>query len=380
VRGTARAASVHPVMTSTRTRSPRAGAGAPAAERATRDRRWAALVARDASADGDFYYAVATTGVYCRPSCGARTPRPENVSFYATSGDAERAGFRACKRCSPDAASADETRRERVAQLCRWIEGREDTPRLEELAARAGWSPSHTHRAFKAVTGLTPRAYATARRAERMRRALGEERSVTDAIYGAGFGSTSRFYEGARDRLGMTPTRFRDGGRGEAIRYATRACSLGVVLAAATSRGVCAILIGAAEAALVHDLERRFPRAHLERAAPAFDATLAEVVSLVEEPRRATELPLDIRGTAFQERVWRALREVRAGETITYAELAARIDAPGSARAVAGACAANPLAVAVPCHRVLSSAGGLAGYRWGLGRKRALLARERSGG
>ena len=365
-------------MTSTGAAKPRRN-DHDAAGRVTRDVRWARLVARDERADGDFFYAVSTTGVYCRPSCGARTPRPENVSFFATTRDAERAGFRACKRCKPDAVSADQERGERIAELCRWIDAREDTPRLEELAARAGWSPSHTHRAFKAVTGLTPRAYASARRAERMRRGLGEERSVTDAIYGAGFGSTSRFYEGARDRLGMTPTRFRDGGRGEAIHHATRACSLGVVLAAATSRGLCAILIGATEAALVRDLERRFPRAHLERAGAAFDATLAAVVSLVEEPHRATELPLDIRGTAFQERVWRALRELRAGETITYAELAARIDAPGAARAVAGACAANPLAVAVPCHRVVSSTGGLAGYRWGLGRKRALLARERAG-
>ena len=348
------------------------------AARATReeDARWRALRARDASADGTFYYAVRTTGVYCRPSCAARPARPENVTFYGTAAEAERAGYRPCKRCKPREPPLAERRAQVVAATCRLIDSSEEPPSLEELAAHAGVSPFHLHRLFKAATGLTPKAYAAARNVERVKRELHAGGSVTQAIYGAGFGSTGRFYEQAKRRLGMTPTAFRAGGEDQEIRFAVGASSLGPLLVAATRHGVCAVLFGKSRAALAEELAARFPRARLVQADAAFEATVAAVVHLVERPREAAELPLDIRGTAFQERVWRALTEIAPGQTVTYGELARTIGAPTAARAVARACATNHLAVVVPCHRVVSSDGSLAGYRWGIARKKALLARE----
>jgi AraC family transcriptional regulator of adaptative response/methylated-DNA-[protein]-cysteine methyltransferase len=342
------------------------------------DPRWAAVRARDGRADDTFFYSVKTTGVYCRPSCAARLARPENVAFHATAADAERAGFRPCKRCKPDQPPAAERQATQVAALCRLIENSDDVPTLEELASHAGLSVFHTHRLFKAVTGVTPKAYAAAHRASRVRRGLEASSTVTEAIYGAGYNSSARFYEKSNELLGMTPTKYRSGGAESRIRFAIGECSLGSILVAATERGVCAILLGDDPEALAHDLERRFPRAELIGADAGFEALVANVVGLVEKPWAATKLPLDIRGTAFQQRVWQALSKIPAGKTMTYAELADAIGAPRAVRAVAQACASNALAVAIPCHRVVRADGNLAGYRWGVERKRTLLAREAS--
>jgi AraC family transcriptional regulator of adaptative response/methylated-DNA-[protein]-cysteine methyltransferase len=340
------------------------------------DPRWVSVRARDTRADGEFFYSVRTTGVYCRPSCAARPAKPENVAFHGTRLEAERAGFRPCKRCKPDQPSQTARQATAVASLCRLIEASEEVPTLEDLARHAGLSVFHVHRMFKAATGLTPRSYAAARRAERVRAALGESESVTQAIYGAGYGSNGRFYEESNDLLGMTPTRYRAGGADTDIRFAIGECSLGSVLVAATERGVCAVTLGDDPEELAHDLERRFPRARLTGADPAFEALVAKVVGLIEKPRAGFDLPLDIRGTAFQRRVWEALRAIPAGATASYAEIASAIGAPKAVRAVAQACAANSLAVAIPCHRVVRTDGDVSGYRWGVERKRALLARE----
>ena len=338
--------------------------------------RWAAVRARDASADGAFVYSVKTTGVYCRPSCGARPARPENVEFHDTPAAAERAGFRACMRCKPDQPPLAERQAAQVAALCRLIERSEQVPTLDELASHAGLSAFHVHRMFKAITGVTPRAYAAAHRARRVRGELRSRGTVTEAIYGAGYSSSARFYEQSNALLGMTPPSFRAGGTDHEIRFAIGACTLGAILVAATRRGVCAILLGDDPEALAHDLERRFPRAQLVGADPEFEELVAQVVGLVEQPRIGTRLPLDIRGTAFQQRVWKALTRIPAGKTASYAEIASRIGAPRAVRAVAQACAANALAVAIPCHRVVRTDGDLSGYRWGVERKRALLDRE----
>lgn len=344
---------------------------------AERDPRWRAVIARDAAADGSFVYAVRTTGVYCRPSCPSRCARPEHVSFHADAAAAAAAGFRPCRRCRPDEAPLAERQAEQVAAACRIIERAEELPTLAELARGVGLSPFHLHRLFKAQTGVTPRAYAAARRTERVRAALAAGGgSVTAAIYDAGYNAASRFYESADAVLGMTPTAFRAGGERAEIRFAIGQSALGALLVARSERGVCAILLGDDPEELLRDLERRFPRAELLGGDPAFEQLVATVVGFVEAPELGLDLPLDIRGTAFQQRVWDALRQVPAGETVSYAELARRIGAPGSVRAVAGACAANALAVAIPCHRVIRTDGGLSGYRWGIERKRALLKRE----
>lgn len=340
----------------------------------TDETRWTALVSRDKAADGAFYYAVRTTGVYCRPSCAARTPRRENVTFYNTPGEAEAAGFRACKRCRPQAVDAPHAAA--IAKACRVIEAAETPPSLAELAAGAHLSPHHFHRLFKAAVGVTPKAYAEALRAARMRAHLAGAASVTEAIYDAGFNSGGRFYERSSEVLGMTPTRYRRGGEATAIRFAIGQCSLGAILVAATDIGVCAILLGDDPQGLARDLQDRFPRAEIIGADAAFERMVAKVVAVVEKPAAGLDLPLDIRGTAFQRRVWAALRELKAGETASYAEIARRIGAPAAVRAVAGACAANKLAIAVPCHRVVRTDGDLSGYAWGVERKQALIARE----
>ena len=340
------------------------------------DPRWTAVVARDRRADGRFVYSVATTGVYCRPSCGARQPRPENVRFHATAREAEAAGFRPCQRCRPAEPALAERQAARVAEVCRHIDAADTLPSLADLARHAGMSPSHLHRLFKAVTGLTPKGYAAARRAGRVRAELRDGGTVTEALYAAGYSSQSRFYAEAEQVLGMRPKAFQAGGSGEAIRFAVGECSLGAVLVAATARGVCAILLGDDPEALVRELQARFPKAGLTGGDAGFEGWVAQVVGLVEMPGTGLDLPLDIRGTAFQQRVWQALREIPAGSTATYTELARRIGTPRAIRAVAAACAANPLAVAIPCHRVVRLDGGLAGYRWGVERKRALLNRE----
>jgi AraC family transcriptional regulator of adaptative response/methylated-DNA-[protein]-cysteine methyltransferase len=342
----------------------------------TEDEQWAAVMRRDRAADGVFYYSVRTTGVYCRPSCAARLPRRENVRFHATSVDAEAAGFRPCKRCRPDEASLAQRRAAAVAQACRLIQEADELPGLDALAASAGMSRFHFHRVFKALTGLTPKAYAAAHRANRVRDELARSATVTDAIYGAGFNSQGRFYATSAQMLGMTPTDFRSGGDGTSIRFAVGDCSMGAILVAATDKGVCAILLGDDPETLVRDLQDRFPKARLIGGDAQFEQLVAKVVGFVEAPALGLDLPLDVRGTAFQRRVWQALRKIPAGSTASYSEIAERIGAPKAVRAVAQACASNPVAVAIPCHRVVRKDGGLSGYRWGVERKRALLERE----
>lgn len=342
------------------------------------DPRWAAVQARDAGADRRFVYSVASTGVYCRPSCGARTPRPENVAFHANRAEAEAAGFRPCRRCRPDLPPLVERQAAMVAALCRYIDAAESLPSLEALAAHAGISRFHLLRVFRAHTGLTPHAWARARRAARLRERLAEGASVTEAIVDAGYGSTSRVYERAAQPLGMTPRNYRAGGADTDIRFAIAQCALGALLVAASRQGVCAIALGDDADALARDLQDRFPQARLSGDDADFARVVAQVVGFVEAPRIGLALPLDLRGTAFQRRVWAALQAIPPGQTLTYAGLAERIGMPTAVRAVAGACAANTLAVAVPCHRVVRTDGSLSGYRWGVERKRALLDRERT--
>jgi AraC family transcriptional regulator, regulatory protein of adaptative response / methylated-DNA-[protein]-cysteine methyltransferase len=343
---------------------------------ATDEARWEAIRRRDRAADCAFVYSVLTTGVYCRPSCAARHPRRANVQFHASPADAERAGFRPCKRCRPNEAAFAARQAALVAQACRIIEEAEEMPSLDALAAAAGLSRFHFHRVFKAATGVTPKAYADAHRGNRVRASLPRSRSVTEAIYEAGFNSNGRFYAASSGLLGMTPSAFRAGGSGATIRFAVGQCSLGAILVAASEKGVCAIQLGDDPDALVRNLEDRFPKAQLIGGDAAFEQLVARVVGLIEAPAQMHDLPLDVRGTAFQQRVWRALRDIPPGATASYAEIAARIGRPKAVRAVAQACAANEIAVAIPCHRVVRRDGSPSSYRWGVERKRALLARE----
>ncbi|MGH8122514.1 MAG: bifunctional DNA-binding transcriptional regulator/O6-methylguanine-DNA methyltransferase Ada [Rudaea sp.] len=340
------------------------------------DPRWAAIAARDARADDTFFYSVKTTGVYCRPSCAARLPRPQNVVFHASRAQAERAGFRPCKRCKPDQAGLAEQYATRVTAVCRLIESAQEAPNLDALAAHAGMSTYHFHRVFKSITGVTPKAYAVAHRATRVRKELARAGSITDAIFEAGYNSNARFYEKSNALLGMTPSDYRRGGTNAQIRFAIGECSLGAILVACSERGVCAILLGDDADALARDLQDRFPRASLIGGDTGFERLVAQVVGFIEAPERGLDLPLDVRGTAFQQRVWQALRNIPAGATASYSAIATRIGSPKSVRAVAQACAANRLAVAIPCHRVVRNDGALSGYRWGVERKCALLERE----
>jgi AraC family transcriptional regulator of adaptative response/methylated-DNA-[protein]-cysteine methyltransferase len=342
------------------------------------DARWAALLGRNADHTAPFLYAVVTTGIYCRPTCKARRPLAKNVRFFDTRAAAEQAGFRPCKRCRPDLA--DNVTRNRQAELvrraCRMIERAEETPGLATLAAAAGLSPHHFHRVFKAATGVTPKAYAAAHRMRAVQDRLSEGAPVTEALYDAGYGSSSRFYDGAETMLGMAPARYRDGGAGVRIRYALADSVLGRTVIAASERGLCAIAFGDDDAELIGQLKARFPKAALEGDDADFQRWVDQVIAFLGAPARGLDLPLDIRGTAFQRRVWQALRDIPPGETRSYAEVAQAIGQPGASRAVARACATNPLAVAVPCHRVVRSDGDVSGYRWGIARKRALLERE----
>lgn len=340
------------------------------------DPRWSRIVARDASADGAFWYSVATTGVYCRPSCPSRTANPQNVRIHVTLAEARRTGARACLRCRPDAADLHAAQAEQVAAACRRIEAAETMPTLAELAAAAGMSPGHFQRRFKAATGVSPRAYAAEHRAGRVRAALAAGAAVTDAIHEAGYGSSGRFYAEAEAVLGMKPGAYRRGGVAETLRVAVAPTSLGLLLVAASPVGIAALLLGEDAQALEAELRQRFAHARFEAGDTAFAATVEQVVAFVDAPDATLDLPLDIRGTAFRRRVWEELRAIPAGETASYADVARRIGAPQAVRAVAGACAANAHALAIPCHRVLRSDGALSGYRWGTTRKRALLDRE----
>ena len=358
------------MMTSTTSRRARDAAAV------MQDPRWVRVAARDKSADGLFWYSVATTGIYCRPSCPSRPANPRNVGFFETTADAEAAGFRPCRRCNPNGLSVEAENAAIIAKACRAIDQAGEAPSLSEMAEAANLSPSYFHRLFRSIAGVTPKAYADARRAMRVREELGRTETVTEAIYEAGFNSNGRFYAASTDMLGMTPSRYRSGGAQEELRFAVGQCSLGAILVACSAKGVAAILIGDDPDGLARDLQDRFPKAHLIGGDAEFEQLVAEVVGLIEAPHIGLALPLDVRGTAFQQRVWQALREIPAGETATYTGIAARIGAPSSVRAVAGACAANPLAVAVPCHRVVRHDGALSGYRWGVERKRELLIRE----
>jgi AraC family transcriptional regulator, regulatory protein of adaptative response / methylated-DNA-[protein]-cysteine methyltransferase len=343
----------------------------------TDDERWEAIVRRDHNADGKFVYSVKTTGVYCRPTCAARLPLRENVRFHRSCAEAENAGFRPCKRCHPGSAGLAEQHAATVARACRIIQQAETPPDLESLAKTLGLSASHFHRLFTKTLGLTPKAYALALRAEQLRTALPRRRTVTEAIYAAGYSSSSRFYEKSGKMLGMQPRDFRNGAPGTTIRFAVGECSLGSILVARSDRGVCAILLGDDPDVLAKDLQDRFPNASLIGGERDFDRVVGQVVGFVDHPASAGfRLPLDVQGTAFQQKVWRALQMIPPGKTITYSELARRIKMPQAVRAVAGACAANPVAVAIPCHRVLRTDGSLSGYRWGVKRKKALLKKE----
>ena len=341
--------------------------------------RYAAIGVRDRSQDGVWYYAVRTTGVFCKPSCGARPAKRGNVSFHATIADAVAAGFRACKRCRPDANDTD-VHAAVVTAACRMIDQRLQTdgtaPSLDALAQHTGYSSFHLHRIFRSATGLTPRAYGAASRARILRERLDDSDTVSEAMHSAGYSSSSRFYETSTERLGMTPSRAKRGGIGETVRYAISATSLGAILVGATAKGVCSIQLGDDPHALVRAFESRFAGATLVADDPEFADTVSKVVCFVESPRGTLDLPLDIRGTAFQERVWAALTAIAPGLTKTYADVARAIGSPKAVRAVAAACAANELAIAIPCHRVIKSVGAIAGYRWGVQRKATLLKRE----
>lgn len=344
------------------------------------DPRWQVILRRDRGADGTFVYSVKSTGIFCRPGCSSRTPRPENVRFYATANEAMRAGFRPCQRCRPEQNKRPQNTA--VVAVCRAIEAAlaagEPEPQLQALADGVDLSRFHLHRIFRASTGLTPKQYAAACRATHLQRKLKGTPTVTDTIYETGFGSASNFYAAA-GALGMTPTQFRRGAQGTHIQYSIGTCSLGELLVARTARGLCAIHLADSAEALRSELKQRFPNAHLSEDAHDLSDTLQQVIAFVEAPQaKRFQLPLDIQGTAFQQQVWRALQEIPAGSSATYTEIAARIGSPRAVRAVAGACAANPLAVAIPCHRVVRSNGELSGYRWGVNRKRTLLERERA--
>ena len=322
------------------------------------------------------WYSVSTTGVYCRPSCPSRTANPKNVQLHDTLESAKATGFRPCKRCKPDGPSIEcenaAWSRRRAGSLRR----AKKSPRWRNWQNAIGRSPSYFHRMFKAATGVTPKEYAAAHRAKRVRQGLASGNSVTEAIYDAGFNSSGRFYEKSTDMLGMTPSQYRAGGTDEDIKFAIGQASLGAILVASSKKGVAAILLGDDPEELVRNLQDRFPKAHLIGGDQDYEALVARVVAFVETPEIGLDLPLDVRGTAFQQRVWRALREIPVGETVSYAEIARRIGSPKAVRAVAGACAENNLAVAIPCHRVVRMDGSLSGYAWGVERKRILLDRE----
>lgn len=340
--------------------------------------RWEAVRTRDRRAENRFVFAVQTTGIYCRPGCPSRLPRRENVVFFRDAEAAAKAGFRPCKRCRPEGASLRQRQAQAIADACRLIQEAEEPPSLAALAEATGISRYHFHRLFKEIVGMTPKQYAAAERSERVRQGLTRSSSITEAIFDAGFNTSSRFYESAERTLGMSPTAYRDGGKGMIIRYAVGTSSVGDILVAATDRGVCAIHFANEPDALIRQLRARFAKADIRPGDAAFEASVAQVIAFVEAPTSPFPLPLDVYGTAFQQKVWQALREIPAGETATYGDIADRIGQPTAARAVAQACATNNLAVAIPCHRVVRSDGDLSGYRWGTDRKAALLAREGS--
>jgi len=342
----------------------------------TDDQRWVAVQDRNKNPLQPFIYAVRTTGVYCRPGCSSRLPSRNNVCFFENCVQAKLAGYRPCKRCRPDTALPDDPQIKAVIVTCQSIEQASVSPSINELASAVGYSASHLARVFKRVTGITPKAYASAVRMNAAKADLQNGKPVTNAIYDAGYNNSSRFYEDAANKLGMTPTQYRDGATGQTIRVGTARCYLGWVLVGATEKGICAIELGNHKAKLVEGIKKRFPNAQLVRDDQPFDDMVKQVITFLEQPDRSLSLPLDIQGTAFQQRVWEALRSLPAGATTTYSELAEKLGKPKAVRAVATACAANRIAVAIPCHRVIGKDGKLHGYYWGLDRKKKLLERE----
>lgn len=338
--------------------------------------RWAAVEARDTRADGQFVFAVVTTKIFCRPTCPARHAHRRNVLFFDTCAEAEAAGFRPCLRCHPTGPTPAERDAAAIARACRLIESSDELPDLDTLAATAGLSRFHFHRLFKKNLGVTPRQYTVAHRTTRVRSGLRKTTTVTEAIYSAGFNSSSRFYENSTQTLGMTPRDYKSGGQGHTIRYGTTRSPLGMLLVAGTEHGICSVILGDDSAAVEQELRTFFPQASLEKADQDFRDALKELVRHLNDPSQPANLPLDIRGTAFQQRVWQALREIPAGETASYSEVARRIGHPAAVRAVARACATNRIAIVIPCHRVIGLKGSLTGYRWGVSRKKQLLAQE----
>ncbi|MFY0679373.1 MAG: bifunctional DNA-binding transcriptional regulator/O6-methylguanine-DNA methyltransferase Ada [Thalassovita sp.] len=342
---------------------------------------WTSVLARDQNPEPRFLYAVKSTGIYCRPSCPSRRPLRKNVEFFPSGQLAEQNGYRACLRCHPDAIPPEAQLAERVAQACQEIDQSEREPTLADLAALTDLSPFHLQRTFKQVLGVTPKAYARANRRRKVRQLIAQtDGSITAAVYDAGYNSSSRFYETATQALGMSPSQLRRGGAGVRILFAIGDCRLGVVLIASTDKGVCALLLGDTPEAVLEDLQSRFPNAELIGDDPHYQALIGHILPFVEAPKLGFDLPLDIQGTAFQTRVWAALRDIPVGDTASYSEIANQIGAPKSSRAVAQACGANPLAIVVPCHRVVRADGGLSGYRWGVDRKAQILELEKDAG
>lgn len=345
---------------------------------------WDAVMARERSMDGVFYFAVLSTGVYCRPSCPSRRPRRENVVFFRTREAAEQAGFRACRRCKPDSEVADDPNSQLVEKVCRYVDAHSESPvTLDALGRALGMSPFHVQRTFKALTGITPRAYADWRRLHALKAGLREGHSVTRSLYDAGYGSSSRLYERAAAQLGMTPARYLKQGGGVTIRYTIAATPVGTMLLAATERGICSIRLGDSEEILERDLRSEYPKAEIIRADRELSEPVRKLLAMLEgrsaaslDAKSGAPLPLDIQATAFQRRVWEALQAIPRGATRSYREIAAQLGDAKAARAVARACANNPVAIAIPCHRVVREDGKLSGYRWGAERKRKLLELE----
>lgn len=342
----------------------------------TNEARWEALVQRDRQADGQFFYAVTTTGIYCRPGCSSKRPNRENVLFFDTAHHAESAGFRPCKRCQPDKLEQIDAHRKIIIQACHQIADSIEPFTLKELAENAGYSSGYFHRLFKDIVGVTPKQYAAEVRAKRLRSNLQTGANVTEAIYESGYNSSSRFYDKARDTLGMKPASYRQCGAGVQIRYTMKACYLGWVLIAATETGICAIEFADDQQSLEENLHRKFSLAEFLTSDHQFEMWVNQVLAFLDNPRETLDLPLDIQGTAFQQKVWQTLRQIPPGTTASYGQIARRMQQPKAARAVARACASNSIAVAIPCHRVVRQDGGMGGYRWGIERKQRLLEKE----
>lgn len=344
----------------------------------TEEHRWEAIVQRMQQSDGEFFYGVVTTGIYCRPVCSSRIPNRENVRFFDTTQLAEDADFRPCKRCTPRKESAPNTALDVVTQACKFIEESEKEPTLNQLADIVGLSPYHFHRLFKKTLGITPKQYAAANRQNRVRTNLRQDTTITDAIYESGYESSSRFYENAASSLGMKPSEFQKGGKGKLIRYGIVQSYLGWVLVAVSDRGVCRIDFDDSPEILKARLDENFPNAELISDDPTISSIISQTVAFLETPELEYALPLDIQGTAFQQQVWQALRDIRPGTTVSYGDIAKQIGNPKAVRAVAQACGSNSIAVAIPCHRVVRKNGELGGYRWGIKRKEMILEREAS--